>query len=444
MNSSVNENSQVYYTGRYWNDYPECMSIINKRLFGQDIDWKDYLLDNGNSGFEHALILNCGNGRVERELYDTGIIKKATAVEYIKELVDQCNKNKGSRDITYIQHDINTISFPENTFDCVINFAACHHIMKIEEVMVNITRWLEPNGCFIHNDYIGPQRNQYSRQTWNAMNIVNNSINKKYRKHLGYPDVQQMMLDDPTEAINSNSILPVLYDLFDIQTHTKSGGAIAYEILTHNPLLFNMNPTLRKALVEYIMKKDLEYMNATGESFFHFIVAVNTKNIDSKVIRKNLYHMNVRERRAEKTFGHYCYNKLETECIVKCDNPNSYEKSFFVHGFSAIESTGRWSDQETSIIMFKYENTDPRRLLLNVTPMPNVQQKVTINTNETENSTIVVTSEQVLEIPLTPNNDYPDEAVVIMKYHDLKSPKELGIGDDGRKLGLFFKWIKLI
>ena len=42
MNSSVNENSQVYYTGRYWNDYPECMSIINKRLFGQDIDWKDY------------------------------------------------------------------------------------------------------------------------------------------------------------------------------------------------------------------------------------------------------------------------------------------------------------------------------------------------------------------------------------------------------------------
>ena len=62
MNASVNENSKVYYTGKYWNDYPECLSIINTRLFGQDIDWKDYLLNNNKSGFKHALILNCGNG----------------------------------------------------------------------------------------------------------------------------------------------------------------------------------------------------------------------------------------------------------------------------------------------------------------------------------------------------------------------------------------------
>ena len=111
---------------------------------------------------------------------------------------------------------------------------------------------------------------------------------------------------------------------------------------------------------------------------------------------------------------------------------------------SRIEPTGRWSDQETSIIMFKFDNTDSRRLLINVSPMPNVQQKVTINTNEIESFTTVVTSEKIIEIPLTPNNDYPDEAVIIMKYHNLKSPKELGTGDDGRKLGLFFKWIKLI
>ena len=95
MNASVNDNSKVYYTGKYWNDYPECLSIINMRLFGQDIDWKDYLLNNGKSNFKHALILNCGNGWVERELYDAGIIKKATAVEYSRDLVDQCNKEKG-------------------------------------------------------------------------------------------------------------------------------------------------------------------------------------------------------------------------------------------------------------------------------------------------------------------------------------------------------------
>ena len=28
------------------NDYPECLSIINTRLFGEDIDWKEYLINN--------------------------------------------------------------------------------------------------------------------------------------------------------------------------------------------------------------------------------------------------------------------------------------------------------------------------------------------------------------------------------------------------------------
>ena len=53
------------------NDYPECLSIINTRLFGEDISWTDFLLKN-NLKFNHALILNSGNGWVERYLYDKG------------------------------------------------------------------------------------------------------------------------------------------------------------------------------------------------------------------------------------------------------------------------------------------------------------------------------------------------------------------------------------
>ena len=87
---------------------------------------KTYLIKNNISLFKHALILNCGNGWMERELYDTGIILKATAVEYNTDLVEECNKMKGAREITYVQHDINTVEFDENTFDLVINFAACN------------------------------------------------------------------------------------------------------------------------------------------------------------------------------------------------------------------------------------------------------------------------------------------------------------------------------
>ena len=42
----TNNNHQVYYSGKYWNNYPECLSIINTRLFGKDIDWKQYQMQN--------------------------------------------------------------------------------------------------------------------------------------------------------------------------------------------------------------------------------------------------------------------------------------------------------------------------------------------------------------------------------------------------------------
>ena len=350
MSTGVNENASVYYRGKYWNDYPECLSIINTRLFGEDIDWKQYLINNKLTNFKHALILNCGNGWVERELYDSGIVLQATGVEYNKDLVNECNKKKGERNIEYIQHDINTVDFNNATFDLVINFAACHHIKNIEEVCNNIRLWLKPDGYFIHNDYIGPQRNQYSKLQWEQINKVNNILDNSIQKILVYPDVMQMMIDDPTEAINANRIIPTVYDFFNIDYHSKSGGAIAYEILTHNDRLFNSDIKKRQKVVETVMEKDMEYLKETGESFFHFIVARNNKEVTTETIFKNLKIMNTRERLAKKTFGHYSYNVLEKNMVINCCEPNNFGKSFFVHGFSIIEPHGRWSIGDTSII----------------------------------------------------------------------------------------------
>ena len=62
MSSSVNENASVYYVGKYWNDYPECLSIINTRLFRKDIDW----LFIGIIEDDEEVLKNCGD-RVDHE-----------------------------------------------------------------------------------------------------------------------------------------------------------------------------------------------------------------------------------------------------------------------------------------------------------------------------------------------------------------------------------------
>lgn len=443
MNFSVNENSKVYYSGKYWNDYPECLSIINTRLFSEDISWTEFLKKQNLVNFKHALILNCGNGWVERELYDNGIILHAVGVEYNQDLVNECNNHKNERNIEYIQHDINTVSFPDNSFDVVINFAACHHIQYIERVCNNIRKWLKPDGLFLHNDYIGPQRNQYAKEEWIKMNEINSLLPIQYKKGLGYPDVQQMMKDDPTEAINSCHIIPTIYKLFDIEYHKKSGGAIAYEILTHNNNLFNLNIEERKKWVQKIMEYDGEYLNKTGNSFFHFIICKNSKSVNQETIDELINDMDKREKLALKLFGHYCYNTLDiNETIYTYDH--SYGKSFFVHGFHHIEPTGIWSKDNISVIRFRFNNNGNNKLLLSVNSMPNVSQEVTININNNTEILEDIQSKKIIELPLIENKDYPNEAFIIFNYHNVKTPKELHINDDGRKLALLFEWIKLI
>ena len=300
------------------------------------------------------------------------------------------------------------------------------------------------DGYFIHNDYIGPQRNQYSKHQWKQMNDVNNMISEKARKSLGYPDVMQMMIDDSTEAINSNRIIPTVYDLFNIDFHSKSGGAVAYEILTHNPKLFNAPLETRKKIVKKIMEKDLEYMNITGDSFFHFIIARNNKVVSEEIISNTLEGMNIREELSDRTFGHYSYNSLESKETIYCNDHSSYGKSFFVHGFSIIEPTGRWSIGDTSIIRFKCEDIDNKELWVNVTSLHGYSQKLSIEINKKSKKDFVVKGTENLKLSLVQNKDYPNEVVIIFNYHNVKTPKELGLNDDERELALFFKWIKLV
>lgn len=443
----INSNIDIYYGGKYWNNYSECLSEIHTRFFGKDIDWKQYLIEQGFTNFEHALILNCGNGWVERELYDYGIIQSATCVEYSTVLVDECNQKKDNRKLQYICHDINTIDFDKNTFDVVINYSACHHIRYIEKVMSNIHKWLKPSGYFIQNDYLGPQRNQYTKHQWNQMNLVNDKLDINIKKQLKYPNIIRMMLDDSTEAINSDKVIPLTYDIFNVVQHSKSGGVIAYELLTHNDRLFNLDIHERKPIVDYIMNEDLTYMNETGESFFHFIIAKNDKSIEEikPILNEKLKIMAIRERLADCTYGHYSYNTVELNETIYC-HESGFNQSIFVHGFSFLEKNGRWSNADCSIIRFKINDKfirNTNKVQLTVEAFNNFQD-VLIEINGKKLKNVLVKNTKILEIPIFINKEYPNEVIIVLTYKNVKSPKELGFSDDDRKLALFFKSLKIV
>src|SRR5579863_4940348 len=88
----VNENSEVYYQGIYWNDYELVQRHLNARVSGDESrSWSDRFAAVAGRTFERALVLNCGNGWVERQLVRAGLFTEAVGIDYSEQLLAEAS-----------------------------------------------------------------------------------------------------------------------------------------------------------------------------------------------------------------------------------------------------------------------------------------------------------------------------------------------------------------
>lgn len=315
MPTVVNENSKIYYSGKYWNDYPQVLEYISYNFTGdKHKSWiEDFKERFAKKPFKHGLFLNCGNGWVERDFIDRRIVKKATAFDYSQELLNTAKKGKGKRHIYYFQADVNKVTFEENQFDLIVNVAALHHAQYINKLCYQLAKVLEEDGIMVNFDYIGPARNQYPLRQWFYVNKINNSLPDYIKKTpLDYPHLPTMLHDDPTEAIHSDLILESLSKYFDILERHDTAGGIAYIILTHNNKLENVSSRKLNYYIKKILAADKKYtdLKIIPPMFSYFIAKPNKKALLDKEKRKHYQKMeDLREKRAGIFAG--VYNKSD-------------------------------------------------------------------------------------------------------------------------------------
>jgi SAM-dependent methyltransferase len=192
--SSVPLNSDVYYHGIYWNDYEAIVKYINSRVSGDPATpWYVHFkrLVRGHV-FRKALIINCGNGWVERLLFDAGLFSEGLGIDISQELLIRAAADAAGRPLRYEKRDINIADFVEDGFDLVINHAAAHHVQFIDRVFRKIALALPEDGYFLNYDYVGPHRNQYSARNWTELLRVNRSLPADAQAHLDLPDLTTM------------------------------------------------------------------------------------------------------------------------------------------------------------------------------------------------------------------------------------------------------------
>ncbi|MGD9703164.1 MAG: class I SAM-dependent methyltransferase [Acidimicrobiia bacterium] len=304
--------SAVYYTGNYWNNRPEVVQYMNRLATGDpDLAWLLHLRQWRGAPFRRALSLNCGNGWVERQLIEHGVVESALGIDIAEDLLQQSRAEATalSLPLEYRRVDINTDDLCSlGEFDLVVNHAAAHHIGYIDRVFRQLCRLLPDDGVLVSYDYVGPHRNQYPTHQWEAIWRANEALPAPLRKRLRYPTVPAVVASDPTEAIHSELIVPTMRRYFDLPIERYVGGSVAYDILTFNDAFFDPQVDTHDAVMR-VLAADAEYRepDPAANSLFAYLVATPRKEVldDEPQLAAWAAEESARERAAAAADGRY-------------------------------------------------------------------------------------------------------------------------------------------
>jgi SAM-dependent methyltransferase len=212
--------------------------------------------------FDDVLIVGCGNGWLERQLYDLGIGKHFDAFDMSEKYINEAKELKQSRTIDYFLDDINSMSkIEDEKYDAVFNFAVLHHVTEVDNALKKLARCLKTNGLMFNEEYVGPARNQYSDQHLKHMLEVMSDLPEKFRTKVKFlrPPLENFRVE-PSEAIHSDLILPLIPKYFDIVYQRNLNGGVAYQLLHNNIQEFEDDSNTESVKwLEYLLKQDVNY-----------------------------------------------------------------------------------------------------------------------------------------------------------------------------------------
>lgn len=249
-----------YHKNTFWNDHRLIREYLNDLATGnKKLNWinyvhKNYLYKNKNL---KMISVACGNGWFDRVVDKLFNFKIIDGFDISKELTKQAAKIAPSSKFKYHCLNLNKKSLNLSGYDLAINLAGLHHIENMDHLVKEVYKSLKKGGLFIHFDYIGPKRNQYSDCDLFYMNKMQKRFPKKLvgRNKISRPSVEVMLKEDPSEAIGSEKIIPSLKKYFKIEHLKYLNGGMLYQVLYNQVQNFDQKNLIHNT----ILKMNIDY-----------------------------------------------------------------------------------------------------------------------------------------------------------------------------------------
>lgn len=237
-------------TVAHWWIVPAIRQRWNQLITGHpDLRYEDYLMQrywNGRQGLR-LLSLGCGIASHERYLARYGQFAEIHCVDLSAPMIraaEQKAQAEGLRNTRFEVADIHTLKLPPQRYDGVLFHASLHHFAQLDHLIgTRLPQVLKPEGLLIVNEYVGPNRLQWSEAQLQAANqALRELLPAEYRQYfrsrltkqqISGPGRWRMQLSDPSEAVESERILPLLRQHFEPLEEKPYGGNLLVPLLKH-------------------------------------------------------------------------------------------------------------------------------------------------------------------------------------------------------------------
>ncbi len=197
----------------------------------------------GRSGLR-ALSLACGTGHRELAWARLGGFARIDAWDLSSPRIDHARRRAAAEGLDGVVRfeagDVFALPVAAGAYDVVIAESALHHFTPLEDLLRRIEGWLAPDGLFFVDDFVGPTRMQWTDRQLEVVNGLLAVLPESYRVRRGAgppksrmirPSRLSMILSDPSEAVESSRILPLLHEIFDVVELRPYGGAVLHLVL---------------------------------------------------------------------------------------------------------------------------------------------------------------------------------------------------------------------
>jgi ubiquinone/menaquinone biosynthesis C-methylase UbiE len=254
----------------------------NEKCTGyRNLEYEDYVFSKYLSDRKSLQMLSVGSGTGSRErkfakYQNFSLIEGIDLAEKKTAEAAKLAKESNLANIRYHAGDFMKHDFRPGSFDVILFNSSLHHFNHVDKLLESrVLPLLKDDGLLVLFEYVGPNRLQWTRYQLEFTNRLLKELPAEYKTKAGSgsiksrvyrPGLLRMLITDPSEAIDSESIIPAVHRHFKVLEERKLGWDITHLLLKDIAHHFiNGNPESQK-LLEYIFEKEDEYMAMTGRS----------------------------------------------------------------------------------------------------------------------------------------------------------------------------------